>query len=159
MGPGGFGFTIPGCSGGHERTEQFGGHLCDFFDRSLESLSVRSGRFGKPADLPHELQRRCSDLLFRRRRCEVVQYPDISAHVVYLCNRLSSNRKGGVEKDTIFSQFKKRIQECQQAWFIVIMMEIRRELPGFDLSLSRLNSAMAFSNIRTNPKTTVTVWE
>jgi hypothetical protein len=94
MGLGGFDLPISGRSGGHERTEEMGGGLCDFVNRPMESRFVRSGRFGKSADLPHELQSRRTDLLLRRRRFEIVKDPDVSAHVTFLLNRRSDQRLG-----------------------------------------------------------------
>ena len=81
VGSGGLGLAVFGDGGGHERGKQ--GRCCfsHVIDRPIEGFSVCDGRRGESADLPYELQGRSPDLLVCRGRIEVVQCPDIPAHV------------------------------------------------------------------------------
>jgi hypothetical protein len=78
---GGFDFTVFWRSGSHERTEQSGGRLFNFYDRTIERRFVRYGRSRKTADLPYILQSRRVNFIISRGWIEIVQRFDVPAHV------------------------------------------------------------------------------
>lgn len=60
--------------------QQLVGALCDRIDRLLECRLVALRRLVGSAQLAHELQRGVMDLRVRRRRIEIEERLDISAH-------------------------------------------------------------------------------
>jgi len=60
--------------------QQAMGRLGDFINGVIEGGLVALRWMRKATDLPHELQRRGADFIFRRRRLEIKQGSDIPAH-------------------------------------------------------------------------------
>lgn len=76
----GFEIAIPGLSRRHERRDQRSRRVGDLFNRSIERRLIRFGGGVESAELADELKGRRADFLFRRRRIEVEQRLDVSAH-------------------------------------------------------------------------------
>src|SRR4051812_6368743 len=63
-----------------QRGQQFSRYLGDFVDRALEGCGVLAGGLVESRQLAHELQRRGADLILRRRRLEIEQRLNVTAH-------------------------------------------------------------------------------
>ncbi len=79
---------------GDQRVDQLARDDRDAVDRAVERVLVRLRRLGGPAQLPHELQRRGANLLVGRRRIEVEQLLDVSAHIVVRSYELKAAARG-----------------------------------------------------------------
>src|SRR5262249_14999081 len=73
---------------GGERGEQAARRLGHLVDGTLERRLVGARRLAEPAQLAHELQRGGADFLLPRRRVEVKERTEISAHGPPLCGQL-----------------------------------------------------------------------
>jgi hypothetical protein len=80
FGLGGFFFAIFRGRAGLERMQKTGRDAGNLIDRSLERSFVGFRGFIESSDLPHELQRSCSDLFVTDGRIEVKESLDIPAH-------------------------------------------------------------------------------
>jgi hypothetical protein len=72
--------AVLGRSDADEIFEQMTRDVLDLGDRALEGLGVGLGRLGRSADLAHVLQRGGMHLVVGRRRLEIVENVDASAH-------------------------------------------------------------------------------
>jgi hypothetical protein len=83
-----------GDEGIHELARR-AGHLVY---RAAESRFIGFGRAGEAAQLPNELESRCTDFFVRGRGMEVMQRFDVSTHVLSLL-RLSQRPSGTRKAD------------------------------------------------------------
>src|SRR6266480_7377879 len=62
----------------------------DLVYRAIECFFVCVRRFCESGQLPNELQRRCANLVIRRRRCKIMQGLNVSTHAPTIDNQLST---------------------------------------------------------------------
>src|SRR5207247_7348466 len=114
----GFNLTISRPRLGHQRIQQSPSGRGHLPHGAIERCLVGPWRFCEAGEFPHELERGVADLLVGRRRVEVEERPDVSAHGIL--SRISG-RKG--------------------RWEAVLTHVGLAPIPGRQLSVARLFGA------------------